>query len=283
MAYAQGNAVFMVEEGKKPLVLPVNDEDPVVQVRYCDLGPKVLLVTVTTKAVMAWDVGLSRMIFNHKLSSLDKNAGQADFLRGIGCIAPNKVLVGSTSGTIYMFETTDGTLELEGKLKGHKGAITALGPPQTDLLLSGDDQGAVISWTGGDMPTQECGFEARGSPVMSLAGRRDMVVAAYGTGHIRIFSRKKNMLAVEVAAHSRPVMALAMHPSQDQFVSVGEDTIVNVWPLPDFESKSSSTVDVLFSTSAKDRILVGVGFYGGDIVASAFDSGSVLIWKRAGK
>ena len=119
-------------------------------------------------------------------------------------------------------------------------------------------------------------FEGRGSPVMSITGKGDMVVAGYTTGHIRIFSRKRDMLAVEVAGHCRPVSALAMHPSQDQFVSVGEDTYINVWTLPDFESKSSSTLDVLFSSQARAHAIAG-GRRGPPTPRTARSRGHVLV------
>lgn len=282
MAYAQGSLVFTVEEGKKPLALPMKGDDPVMQVAYCEIEGKQMLVAVTNKNVMAWDVAKNRAIFTAAIADLDKDFGEGDFFRGIACVPPNKVCVGYTKGTVFLFEENDGSLELEAKLKGHEAAVAAMGPPQKELLLSGDDEGRVMSWTGAAL-SKECCFEGRGSPVMSITGRADMVVAAYMSGHIRIFSRKAECLKAEVAAHSRPVSALAMHPSRDQFVSAGEDSLLYVWTLPDFESKSSSDVDVLFQTTAKDKILVGVGFYSGDIVANAYDTGSILIWKRNSK
>ena len=81
----------------------------------------------------------------------------------------------------------------------------------------------------------------RGSPCMTIAIRGSYIVAGFESGHIRIFSlnRKGSMVpAVEVAAHARCITALAFHPKKNIFATVGEDTALNVWKMPDRLNKS---------------------------------------------
>jgi hypothetical protein len=42
-------------------------------------------------------------------------------------------------------------------------------------------------------------------------------------------------MAAEIAAHSREIYAMDLHPEQDYFVSAGKDSILNVFSLPVFD------------------------------------------------
>jgi hypothetical protein len=141
-----------------------------------------------------------------------------------------------------------------------------------------------------------------GAPCTSLALRGSHLVAGYATGHVRVFrmpaatagsgagagaaatgstapSASGGFLEVEIAAHARAVMSVCFHPSRSTFASVGEDSVVNVWSLPETSTSagtglgagagagagmgagaSSSKVLLDMSAPIADRILTGAAF-----------------------
>ena len=88
-----------------------------------------------------------------------------------------------------------------------------------------------------------------------------------------------------------------------QVVTAGEDTFINVWSLPDFESKGSSEVcyallsrgtaaadgifpqvSLLFSACVKDQLLTGVQFVRdgrGNIATAAYDVEQISLFVRS--
>lgn len=58
-----------------------------------------------------------------------------------------------------------------------------------------------------------------------------MVVAAYGSGHIRLFSTVEPTLLCEVAAHARWITALDVASHANLVLSVSEDSFVRVWEI----------------------------------------------------
>lgn len=58
-----------------------------------------------------------------------------------------------------------------------------------------------------------------------------MVIAAYGSGHIRMFLVREPILLCEVAAHARWITALDVAPESRLALTVAEDSFVRVWQI----------------------------------------------------
>lgn len=61
-----------------------------------------------------------------------------------------------------------------------------------------------------------------------------MIIAAYGSGHIRLFSMPTSsdpLLLVEVAAHARWITAIDVATNEGTVLSVSEDSFVKVWDI----------------------------------------------------
>ncbi len=85
----------------------------------------------------------------------------------------------------------------------------------------------------------------------------------------------------EATGHSRCITALALHPTEDMFVTAGDDTLVNVWELPCFHDKSSSSLRLLASRLRPDMQMVGVQFsrVGSNLVSTAYDWPALHVWQ----
>lgn len=115
-----------------------------------------------------------------------------------------------------------------------------------------------------------------------MAIRGDSVVAAFADGHVRVYAVGDGALVSEASAHGRCITALTLHPTENMFATVGEDTLVNVWTLPDPEEKGPA-LELVASRRRPDMQLSGVAFsrMGSNLVASAYDWPALHVWKRS--
>ena len=72
----------------------------------------------------------------------------------------------------------------------------------------------------------------QGTPLHRSDWENGYVVASYASGHLRVFNIRQQCLYIEAAAHSRAITGMDMHPSDNLFVTVGEDSILSVWSFP---------------------------------------------------
>ena len=161
-----------------------------------------------------------------------------------------------------------------------------------NILASGDDYGNVILWDVFENYGELCRFQGDGHPCTGLVGKNGYVVSTYTSGHIRVFNVRNQNLFIEIAGHSRAITGIDMHPANDSFVTVGEDSIINVWQLPvqkedDTDDntgnaiKKARTMTVTFSTSSPSAIFTGVRFSRNGtntIFASVYDQNDIRYW-----
>jgi len=89
----------------------------------------------------------------------------------------------------------------------------------------------IFSWS----CTCLCGYYDR--------NERAMAVAAFGSGHLRIYEAATLALRAEVAAHSRWITGLDVALDSLLLLSCSEDSIFSVWQLnPDEENQVNFTL-----------------------------------------
>src|SRR5690348_15673649 len=93
-------------------------------------------------------------------------------------------------------------------------------------------------------------------PCTSVVIRNDMVIGAFVSGKIIVLGTQTNAKLVEINAHSQVINSLALHPLKDtvrklardrlsrtnklQFVSVSDDTVIQVWSIINDKTKEVS-------------------------------------------
>lgn len=65
---------------------------------------------------------------------------------------------------------------------------------------------------------------------------KNLILAGYGSGHIRMFDFKTSRLLSEVAAHARWITGLDVASSRGLLLSVSEDSFAKIWTI-DAEEK----------------------------------------------
>jgi WD40 repeat protein len=212
------------------------------------------------------------MLFFYPKSSLpDLDEAVDSFFRGIG-FSGSHTYVGTSQGQLISFTSAQSTgakttsfdcsdLKLDAvlPLSGANSPVSAVAA-SSSVVAYGFDSGSIIFLDPNKGHSVMFKNSTSLSPCTSMIAKNDVVIAGFSTGHIRIFRCNICELAVEIRAHARPVSGLAFSPRSAYFASCGEDQIVNVWDLPDFSSRASSSVSNIQSIKLQNQYLTGVAF-----------------------
>uniref|UniRef100_A0A8D2Q4B0 WD repeat domain 54 n=1 Tax=Varanus komodoensis TaxID=61221 RepID=A0A8D2Q4B0_VARKO len=179
---------------------------------WCVLPSRVLLVLTSRKGIQV-RVSAGRLGgFPHPLMGVSLLPGQAVFARGIAASGQRFVCVGTSSGSVLVFDVpSKGTnITLSEVLEKHCSSITDEGGAD---LVTADDSGALCVWCAGDKfklitritPVSE-------STCSSVKLWNGVIVAGYGNGQIRLYEAASGTLRAEVNAHARWIYALDLAP-----------------------------------------------------------------------
>jgi len=283
LAYCFASTVFVLnsDEKTRPVTIDIPGSNLVIQTKWVKTSSGKYLAIATTKEIILWDYRRGKMSCKYALAN-EKSAGPADFFRGIAGV-DGKVCVGCSTGIILVLEDSHGSLNLVTRLTASERAASSISAMfgERDMLLSGDSNGNITVWNGSSL-TEETAFVARGSrsPCMSVVGRGQIVIGGFASGHIRIFSRMSESIVAEITAHARCITGLALHPTKNIYASAGEDAVVNVFAIPQFESKTDGDIELLFSKCVKDALFTGIAFDSQSIVASIYDRSEMVVFSQ---
>jgi len=250
------------------------EKDPVSQAKYCNIGGVDSLVVVTLGGLVhMYDETGQKLQNTHKLQRSQVALSAKDsHLRGIAHDGKAQLFVGAGSGEIIVFGAK--RLNLLSKLTGHSEPICDIDvEAKGNMMVSGDEKGTIILWERNSQGEfqQSCEFKGQGEPCLCIRIHGGQCIAAYSTGHIRIFDVNARTLNVEIAAHTRAITAMDLLPTANQFVVASEDTFLSSWSLPTAED---SKVGLKLSTTVNSSLLTGVAYCNGraNIAISSYDS-----------
>jgi WD40 repeat protein len=222
------------------------------------------------------------MIFFYAISSLATGGDEeSHFMRGITTTS-GMICVGTSVGSVVIFGHTGNADEIALKHTAAAGSVpvSALATAGAQLVC-GDDNGDLSFFDSDAAFVELHRFPGSAVPITALVASDDIAVAGYSSGHIRIFRTGIWELAAEVTAHARCITGLDMSPSNDLFASCSEDQCLHIWSAPDFKSKSSSDVDLLFSERLENHLCTGLTFLsGGRIAVASYDSDNFVVFKK---
>uniref|UniRef100_A0A8B9T9C9 WD repeat domain 54 n=1 Tax=Anas platyrhynchos TaxID=8839 RepID=A0A8B9T9C9_ANAPL len=201
---------------------------------WCVLPARVLLVLTSQKGVQMYESDGSVMVYWHAAASSRFLPAQAVFARGISAAGERFICVGTSSGTVLVFDIPHkGTnVTVSEVLEEHRHAIT--------------DIAAELGQCAGVQPGgKEVTEEVTRAPVPSCTCSsvklwNGVVAAGYGNGQIRLYEAATGVLRAEVNAHARWIYALDLAPLTGKLLSGAEDSFVHVWKL----SRNPDTDDV---------------------------------------
>ena len=231
----------------------------IMQCRWVSVGGRLFLVAAASAGIQMFETKGQVVVFWHPLKKADGVETKSCFARGIASLGDRFVCVGTSDGEILCFEmpSSGSEIKLVQSLQGHASAVSALASSDS-TLVSCDDNGDLIVWnlTKEHSIVHKKRVKDVGS-VTSMVIHRDRLVAANGTGHIRLYSLPSVGLICEVTAHARWITALDLAPESQLLLSTSEDCFVRVWRL---NASSSIPIEHVFCHKVSDVPLVGGRF-----------------------
>nr|CAD7194600.1 unnamed protein product [Timema douglasi] len=248
----------------------------VMQVLWGTLRNKKVFVVASTIGVQVFDE--DGRDCHYEYSCLDSGEKISHFARGLSIVQEEYLCVGNSNGSIFVLETPEvpGELNLTERKLAHKKAITDLTTDNSSesLLVSADESGSVVLWkVNCEGLLRLLDIEDYGFPCTSVKLWNNLIIAGYGSGHIRTFDTNTGRCRTEVAAHARWITAIDVATERGYVLSVGEDSFAKVWKIP-----STEDFNHISTTCVKDSLLVGGRFlnmWGSTFCVSIFDSREV--------
>lgn len=217
--------------------------------------------------------------------------------KGIAALGSSYVVVGLHTGEIVMFsvsydEAAGYQCRYLARFRQHLRNITDLASSTTSLgpiLASGDITGDINIWsldTGGGEGERE-GLLHRskigdwsGHSVTTLAiwskFKDGVLIAAYGSGHIRLFSLAGGNIICEVSAHNGWITGMDLASQSGLLLTSGEDSYVRVWQL----ATKGPLLDHWFSSPLQDCLMAGAKFLdprGSSFCVSSYDCAEMKV------
>lgn len=291
------------ERGK--VVVTPNDEGSIVlQAKFISLEREEFLVTAQTDGVHIWnDAGTEHLSFVPAQECTKGSETTPDFfLRGIDSIAGSPYFfVGTCEGNMArIYFDGNKNADVEQVICSDNDCVVAVSC-SSDSVLSAHDDGAAVLW---DSERTSPDFQFNGPASCTAASlRANFVVVGYANGTVRVWRKTTRTLEHEIFAHARCVTALDMHPTLNMFATVGQDTCVHVWKIPDgaaagkkniseqqqddeeddgTKKKNVIQMSVVHTDNVEDALLTGVQFArdgSTDLAVSAYDLNQLVVWR----
>ncbi|EGD76351.1 hypothetical protein PTSG_11679 [Salpingoeca rosetta] len=208
----------------------------------------------------------------------DSGADDPMWFRGIAHTA-REILVGTSEGQVLVFDMK--TFQLDRQQDAAKSPITTIAATN-NLVAVAEESGCISLW-GPDMSFHRHLIgDPTDIPCNSMRIASSRLYCGMEDGTLRIFCFDTFTLLATVHAHGRGVTAVDVSPDGHFVTSTGLDCKAQVWRigLP----KTADTpirVDLAFTATIKDRMLVGVAFLGDKKLAvSCFDSYKLVVFTK---
>ncbi|KAK3861148.1 hypothetical protein Pcinc_032852 [Petrolisthes cinctipes] len=240
----------------------------IMQAAWVKVSSRTLLVLATTKGALFYDWDGSVLLYAHLLPPTPPDAPYA-FTRGIAAIYSGFVCVGVHTGEVVVVRVSDEEVKTVDVVKWHARPITTLASHGL-VLVTGDDEGHITVAQDDQGLQNVCCIDTYGSPVTCLAAWGGQVVAAYLSGHIRIFNLQCGRIIAEVCGHARSITGLDIAKESGLMLTTSEDSYIRVWQLN--PSSSDLPVEHKYGTVEENVALCG-GAFTDDVGSGFFTTG----------
>jgi WD40 repeat protein len=278
VCYVRFSEVVIVDSSGEVVRLPT-PRSQIHQACFIKFNGKDHVAILSNTGLQLWSGNGLNMIHFFSISTLD-DVDSDQFFRGVAVSGEN-ICVGTSMGRVLVFHTIGiPDISVAHDLGTSKSPISAM-VGSDKYVVCGNDDGEVFVFNAKEAYHQTCKFPATGHVCTALLLRDEVVVAAYSSGHIRVFRLDIQEQSLEVTAHIRAISALALNPNQNVFASCAEDQTVQMWSWPEYISTSVSSMDILFSTRIENRMLTGAAFFvDGRLGVTSFDDSELVVFRH---
>eukprot|EP01062_Namystynia_karyoxenos_P049258 TRINITY_DN3767_c3_g1_i1.p1 TRINITY_DN3767_c3_g1~~TRINITY_DN3767_c3_g1_i1.p1 ORF type:complete len:362 (+),score=108.94 TRINITY_DN3767_c3_g1_i1:126-1088(+) len=227
------------------------------QVKLVPLGSRLAMLVACTDHLQIWDAEKES-----RICSCNTDSGEVYLSRGIAAL-PGKgdsatIFVGHSTGSISVIDYQAGDCKLTKTLSRHGDCVSDVCAGDAEgvgaVIASADIAGELVLW--GEDLNESASATFQGDTLTSVHVTGPYVAAAFGSGRLRLYSAKGCAVCCEIAAHSRWIPALSVHPESNLMASVSEDMLLCVWRTPC--KANGGKVQLLGHRLLQDCLLTGV-------------------------
>ncbi|XP_072353895.1 WD repeat-containing protein 54 isoform X3 [Scyliorhinus torazame] len=208
------------------------------------------MVHGTSLIMQMYESDGSIMVYWHALDTPEASTADAVFARGIGATRSHYICVGSSTGSILVFNIPPkGTnITLSEVLEQHRDPITDIACDCTEDkecvadLVSADDSGVLCIWKSGDDFKLMYKIAAYGGTCSSVKMWSGIIAAGYGSGQILIYDAAAGTVNVVVNAHARWICTLDVASISGKLLSGGEDSFLRIWRI--YRNPETNSIEV---------------------------------------
>ncbi|XP_062901236.1 WD repeat-containing protein 54 isoform X2 [Mobula hypostoma] len=249
----------------------------IMQASWCVLPSRILLVLASQKGIQMYESDGSIMVYWH---AMDTPEAQTDavFARGIAATRSNYICVGTSTGSILVFNIPPkGTnITMSEVLEEHRDPITDIACDSSEDkgcnadMVTADDSGLLCVWKSGEDFTLINKISSYGVTCSSVRMWNGMIAAGYGSGQIQIFDAATATVHLAVNAHARWISTLDIAPQNGKLLSGAEDSFVHIWRL--FWNLESKTIEI-FECCCKEKTV----YLSGGVQVICFLRGNIVL------
>ena len=243
------------------------------------------LIVASNLGAQLWSADGERMLWFHKLQDIFEEVAvsmeaPAHYMRGAASLVSSSgmqcVAIGSSLGILVVAAIGGSVLTRLPTLSCSP--ITAV-VSSSKFLFCGNDEGGIIAFRINSAFDNFLRIPGKGDACTAICCNDSVVVAAFATGHLRVYRSDIGELSIEIAAHARGITGISVHQSQGYLATCGEDCIVNVWTFPDFLSPSGSDMDLAYSCRIDNSMCTGVAWTGdGRLLVASYDTNELAVF-----
>jgi len=249
-------------------------------VSYIELAFGPVLVVCSTNGTQMYNEDATALLAHWPIRSAATGGDSLQYHQG-ACLVPGRshIVIGTSKGSLELLHAS-GPHEYIGmpaSMPSSPGEIDQMAVADvcycaaTDTVITAHVNGELRTWDPASDYKNTGSVPAVGQAPVRVASLNMQIMVAFGAGTICLFHASTYEVQAELTAHARWINAVGTREDAGQIVTVGEDTILNLWQV----EPSSGEVSLLHSSVVADKLLTGVAMLTGGAAVTAYDSAEV--------
>lgn len=217
----------------------------ITSIRCVSFGGQRVIVTTSTAGVVIWDATLTDLLYEVPVTPAGSSQFEGEaFCQGVCmcCIADTfHICIGTSTGSMHLFSLSEPkSIAQAAVVDGDGVPVLALeclaGAADSFCVSSGDGQVSLYTAALDCMIFQKS--VSMSAPVILLASTRQKILCGSIEGDISILEQGTLTVVMEIAAHSRFLSTMELHPSAPLLLTAAQDGTATVWDLEElYENK----------------------------------------------
>mmetsp|Transcript_93237 Transcript_93237/g.240969 ORF Transcript_93237/g.240969 Transcript_93237/m.240969 type:complete len:319 (-) Transcript_93237:91-1047(-) len=249
-------------------------------IRYLELPFGPVLVVSSTKGTKIYNEDATLQLYFAPLTDQGADLDVLKHHQG-ACLVPatQHIVIGTSKGSLSLVQAVAAdqfiplpeSLPSSAAAPGDVAIVDVCYCAAVDTVVSAHANGELRTWVPASNFANVAVIPAVGQAPVRVGSLGLQLLVAYGPGTICFFDARTYELQAELTAHARWTTAVTVREDTNQIVTVGEDTVLNLWQV----DPSSGQVSLHHTSVVSDKLLTGVALLANGAAVTAYDSADI--------